>query len=142
MVNIPKAANKKLSDVMTPELKQKIRFALVGVVNTVTAYIAFIVINQLTQQYILASVLSYFIGMMVSYVLNRSFVFKQPKRAGQFLPFCVVNLTSLACSTGILYLLVDHLSVYVYLAQIFAVSASMVINYLGYRTIFTREVCQ
>ncbi len=141
-MNTPKVANKKLSNMMTSELRQKVRFALVGVINTVTAYLAFIALYQITQQYILASVCSYFIGMMVSYVLNRSFVFKQPKRDGQFLPFCMVNLTSLACSTGILYLLVDHLGVYVYLAQIVAVSASMVINYLGYRTIFTREVCQ
>ncbi len=146
-MNTPKIANKILNNknrdnLLTPELKQKLRFAVVGVVNTITAYLAFMLLYQLSHHYIGASIISYFVGMLVSYVLNRSFVFKQPKKSGQFVPFCAVNLTSLACSTGILYLLVDHLGVYVYLAQIGAVCASMVINYLGYRTIFTRGVCQ
>ncbi len=141
MVSTVKPA-KKASSWISPSLWQKIRFAMVGVINTLTAYVAFIALYQITHRHILASVLAYFIGMMVSYALNRSFVFKQPKRSGQFVPFCVVNLTSLACSTGILYLLVDHFGMYVYLAQVFAIGASMVINYLGYRTIFTRGVYQ
>ncbi len=131
---------KILTDFIYTDFKQKVRFALVGLVNTFVAYLAFIAIYQLSGRYILASVLSYFFGMLVSYVLNRSFVFKSKKNNNQFIPFAIVNLLSLGCSTGVLYILVDQLSIYVYLAQFFAICTSMVINYLGYKMVFTHGV--
>ncbi|RQW64390.1 GtrA family protein [Vibrio viridaestus] len=136
MQNIIKPLNRLLS----PELLQKLRFALVGVVNTATAYLAFVILFHILDNYIAASVLSYIVGMLVSFVLNRGFVFKSSEKKGQFLSFCVVNLFSLGCSTGTLYLLVDTLGVYVYLAQALSVCVSMVVNYLGYRAIFTYGV--
>lgn len=129
-----------LNDLIYTDFKQKLRFGLVGVINTVSAYLAFVAIYQLSGRYLVASVLSYFIGMLISYTLNRSFVFQGEKKAGQFVPFCAVNLTSLACSTGILFILVDYAGVMVYLAQVLAIGVSMVVNYLGYRKVFTQGV--
>lgn len=129
-----------LTNLVYSDFQQKIRFALVGVLNTVTAYLAFIAIYQVSERYLIASVLSYFVGMMVSYALNRTFVFNSDKKGGQFLPFCIVNLTSLACSTGTLYLLVHYGNVHVYVAQALAVCVSMGINYLGYKKVFTDGV--
>jgi putative flippase GtrA len=117
--------------------RQKIRFALVGLINTGTSYLTFIVLYRLFGNYILASILSYLVGMGISFVLNRSFVFQSETRSGQLLPFCLINLSSLACSTGMLYLLVHELGIWVYLAQVLAIGISMVMNYLGYRAVFS-----
>lgn len=131
---------KRLNNLIYTDFKQKVRFGLVGAINTVAAYMAFVVLYQVSGQYILSSVLSYFVGMLVSYTLNRRFVFNSDVKKGQFLPFCIVNLTSLGCSTAVLYLLVHYGGVMVYLAQALAVCSSMVINYLGYQKVFTNGV--
>lgn len=108
--------------------------------NTLSAYLAFIVIYHLSDRYLLASVLSYFIGMLISYTLNKRFVFNSAQKSGQFIPFCIVNLTSLACSTATIYGLVEYAGVMVYIAQVLAVAVSMVVNYLGYQKVFTQGV--
>ncbi|MGO2419351.1 MAG: GtrA family protein [Vibrio casei] len=131
---------KRLNNLIYTDFKQKVRFGLVGAINTVAAYMAFVVLYQVSGQYILSSVLSYFVGMLVSYTLNRRFVFNSDVKKGQFLPFCIVNLTSLGCSTAVLYLLVHYGGVMVYLAQALTVCSSMVINYLGYQKVFTNGV--
>ncbi|MDW6093178.1 GtrA family protein [Vibrio rhizosphaerae] len=126
-----------LNNRIRPEFKQTIRFALVGLINTGTSYILFVILYQILGYYMLASVLSYIGGMLISFILNRGFVFKSTARRGQLLPFCLVNLSSLACSTGVLYLLVEQFAMFVYFAQVVAIGVSMTINYLGYRTIFS-----
>ncbi|WP_105900829.1 GtrA family protein [Vibrio gangliei] len=135
---MPHSRVKMLPSFIHHDLGQKLRFGLVGLINTASAYLAFILIYQLSGRYLVASVLSYGIGMLISYVLNRSFVFQADKKTGQFIPFCLVNLTSLLCSTSVLYLLVEGFSMWVYLAQVLAVGVSMVVNYLGYRQVFSR----
>ncbi|WP_153446224.1 GtrA family protein [Vibrio algicola] len=129
-----------LSNLVTSDFQQKLRFAIVGGLNTVTAYLAFMAFYEMSGRYLVSSVLSYFVGMIVSYALNRTFVFKSEKKGGQFIPFCVVNLTSLACSTGSLYLLVHFGHLHVYIGQALAVCVSMGINYFGYKKVFTDGV--
>ncbi|MCE0494825.1 GtrA family protein [Vibrio salinus] len=133
MQNIVKLLNAYFS----AELLQKLRFSVVGVINTVVAYLSFVILLYLLKYYLIASVLSSFIGMMVSFILNRRFVFRAAARKGQFIPFCVVNLVSISCSAGAVYIFVDVLNIYVYLAQAMSIGVSMVINYLGYRAVFT-----
>ncbi|SHF31818.1 GtrA family protein [Vibrio gazogenes] len=126
-----------LNNRIHPEFRQTLRFALVGVLNTGASYILFVLLYQLLGYYIAASVLAYLGGMLISFMLNRGFVFKSTARRGQLLPFCLVNLSSLACSTGMLYLFVEQLAMFVYFAQVIAIGVSMTINYLGYRTVFS-----
>lgn len=118
------------------ELMQKLRFGLVGGFNTLVSYLAFVGIYQLTNDYIVSSVLAYLIGMLVSFTLNRAFVFNSTAQKGQLLAFCCVNLTALACSTFVLHILVSFVGLSVYIAQILTIGVSMVINFLGYRAVF------
>lgn len=133
-------AKQGLNNLIYTDLAQKIRFGLVGGVNTLSAYLAFVAIYHLSDRYLLASVLSYFIGMLISYTLNKRFVFNSAQKSGQFIPFCIVNLTSLACSTAVLYGLVEYVGMMAYIAQVLAVMVSMVVNYLGYQKVFTQGV--
>ncbi|KPU82672.1 hypothetical protein JI57_03740 [Psychromonas sp. PRT-SC03] len=129
-----------LSNLVSSNFQQKIRFASVGGLNTVVAYLAFMAFYEISARYLVSSVLSYFVGMMVSYTLNRTFVFKSSQKRGQLLPFCLVNLTSLGCSTATLFLLVHYVALHVYIGQALAVCVSMWINYLGYKAVFTKRI--
>jgi len=123
--------------VQNVEFRQTLRFAFIGVINTGVAYLFFVFFLYVFHHYLVASVLSYIVGMCFSFILNRGFVFKSREKSGQFILFCSVNLLSLGCSTGTLYLLVNHFGVYVYFAQLMSVVVSMLVNYFGYRTIFS-----
>jgi putative flippase GtrA len=125
-----------LNRLMGVELMQKLRFGLVGGLNTLVSYLAFVAIYQWSSDYIASSVLAYLIGMLVSFTLNRVFVFKSTAQKGQFLAFCCVNLTALACSTLVLHMLVSLVGISVYVAQVLTIGVSMVINFLGYRAVF------
>lgn len=129
-----------LNSFLYNDFKQKLRFGFVGGINTVSAYLAFIALYHFSGRYIVSSILSYLVGMLISYALNRSFVFKSEKKSGQFVPFCLVNLTSLGCSTAVLYWLVQYGGFVVYFAQVLAIGVSMVVNYLGYQKVFTQGV--
>lgn len=125
-----------LNRMIGAELMQKLRFGLVGGFNTLVSYLAFVGIYQLTNDYIVSSVLAYLIGMLVSFTLNRVFVFKSAAEKGQLLAFCCVNLTALGCSTLALHILVSFVGLSVYIAQVLTIGVSMVINFLGYRAVF------
>lgn len=57
-------------------LMQFIKFGLVGVVNTITSYAVYSLCIYLGAHYILASVAGFLISVLVSYLLNSTFVFK------------------------------------------------------------------
>ncbi len=120
--------------------KQKLRFAAVGGLNTAVSYFAFVTIFQLLDNYILASVLAYCIGVMCSFLLNRGFVFNSQHQKGQLIPFILVNLASLGASTLSLYLLVSGLHINAYIGQFFSIFVSMTMNYIGYQRIFKNGI--
>lgn len=127
---------KSLNQFILSDWQRKMRFASVGVINTGISYGLFILLYRWWGNEIFANVCSYLVGMVVSFGLNRRVVFRSEYQRGQFLPFCVSNLISMALSSGVLYLLVHGLDVYVYFAQIIAIMVSMVVNYLCYQAIF------
>lgn len=121
-------------------LRQKVRFAAVGGLNTAVSYFAFVTLYQQLDNYILASVLAYCIGVMCSFLLNRGFVFNSQHQKGQFIPFILVNLASLGASTLTLYLLVTELHINAYIGQFFSIFVSMIMNYIGYQRIFKNGI--
>ncbi|WP_158308257.1 GtrA family protein [Vibrio sp. EJY3] len=126
-----------LNNLIFSDLRQKVLFIFVGVFNTFISYLSFVLLLQWSVSYIKASILSYTIGMISSYILNRNIVFHADKKDGEFLYFFLVNLISMITSTGILYVCVNYLGVYVYLAQVVGITCSSIINYIGYRAVFT-----
>lgn len=115
---------------------QLLRFAMVGAVNSSVSYASFLFLHWWLGFYLLASVAAYCVGVMVSFFLNRHFVFQAQKRAGQGAAFIVVNGASLLSSTALLYACVDGLGINVYLGQGMAMLVSMTVNFLGYRMVF------
>lgn len=119
-----------------------IRFALVGLTNFVVSFSVFYLsfhylpeaVKRLVPVAALANVLAYLAGMVNSFLLNRSWTFRASGNAAvQALRFTVVNLTSLALSTAVMFLFVDlqgYPEIGVWVPTTVLV---MTLNYLGCR---------
>ncbi|CAM3574284.1 GtrA-like protein [Vibrio aerogenes CECT 7868] len=119
---------------------RKVRFLIAGVMNTLFSYLVFILLYWLFPNYISASVISYLAGMMMSFFLNRNFVFQATAQRGQLPGFILVNMAALGCSVVALHLQVQLLYLPVYVAQVIATGVSMLINFGGYKMVFTRQM--
>ena len=88
-------------------LIQFIKFALVGVLNTLVDMVVFyVLVNFAGLPEIPAQIISYTCGVLNSYLFNSKWTFKAEHRKSfkEFALFVVVNLITLGVSLGILYL--------------------------------------
>ena len=116
---------------------QLIRFLLVGVVNTAIQYVVFVVLYEVTGiNYLLASIAGYCLGVLNSYLLNRRWTFASAN--AQILPeairFTTVNLLALGANTGLLFVLVSTQGVRPRIAQLWAITASVGVNFILNKT--------
>ncbi|HHH37786.1 MAG TPA: GtrA family protein [Epsilonproteobacteria bacterium] len=87
-----------------------VRFVIVGVVNTVIGYsIIMILFHLIGLSYSLSYFLSYVVGIIVSFFLNRQFVFfSENNKLTEFFRFLIAFGVSYGVSYAALYLLVEH----------------------------------
>lgn len=143
----------------TEEAKQVGKFGLVGIINTL---LDLGILNILTRffgvQKALANIISVSVAIINSYILNKTWTFKnkEKKWAQQFIIFVLLSLVGMAINTGILiflterwttipnffYSIVEFLNIdkifdkeFVVLnsAKVFAIAGSMVWNYITYK---------
>ena len=89
---------------------QAVKFGLVGVINTLVDYLSYtllLFIPFFAENYVLAQIIGYSLGLCNSLVLNKRWTFAQrePMTRRQLACFLAVNLAALAASTGPLHLL-------------------------------------
>lgn len=65
---------------MTNKWLPLIKFALVGVVNTLIDFAVYALLTTIGVNYILAQWISYSAGILNSYVMNRKWTFKKKKK--------------------------------------------------------------
>ena len=129
---------------------KKLRFGLVGVLNTLVDVVAYGVLVATGLNFYIANIISTTLGMVCSFSLNRSFTFRATSgnRLRQIGLFLVVTLFGLwVIQPAVIYLttglanaafgfLPDHLLAIV--PKGFATVASLVWNYVWYnRVVFT-----
>ncbi|GAA5169612.1 MULTISPECIES: GtrA family protein [Amycolatopsis] len=85
-----------------------VRFGLVGVLNTATYYVLYLLLHRFLP-YLAAHVCAFLISMVGSYFLNCAFTFRTRPTLRKFLLFPLSNVTNLVVSSAGLYLLVDVL---------------------------------
>ena len=80
-----------------PLLNNIVRFGLVGALVTGLVYVAFIGLLELGVHYLVAAAIGWALGVMISYVLNRSFTFgvRKPPEAKEFGAFMATYLLQL-----------------------------------------------
>lgn len=96
---------------------QFVKFAIIGVMNTLVDFFAYTLITALTPLGdIIANIISYSIGVLNSYFFNTLWTFRAERKRSprEFVSFVVVNLISLGVST---------LTIYIFSNYVFAGSA-------------------
>ncbi len=111
--------------------KEFIKFGIVGVSNTLITFAVYNILLKLGINYLIANIIGYICGMINGFIWSKNWVFKVNNESKMyFIKFALVNLLSLAVSTGLLMVLVKQLSFNTTIAQLITTCITVVINYL------------
>ena len=126
--------------IRSSDARSATRFAVVGLTNFCVSFTVFYLcfnylpdsVQRHTPDGALANLLAYLAGMVNSFVLNRTWTFRATGNAGiQALRFGVINLSSLAVSTFVMFEFVDVLGYPALAVWVPLTLVVMTLNYLG-----------
>lgn len=120
-----------------PFQSEMVRFLLVGATNTTVSYVLYLLLLSF-MPYLYAYSISYGIGIVVSYILNSRFVFRQPLSLHKFLQFPIVYVMQYSLGVVILWLLVGQLGISPALAMIGVVAVTIPVTFVASRFILKR----
>ncbi|MCD2502889.1 GtrA family protein [Clostridium sp. NSJ-145] len=114
------------------EIISIIKFGSVGVMNTLINWIIFFVLNKIGIYYMIANIIAYSIATVNSYFWNSIWVFKynNSSKLKSSIKFILLNLWGGSINTGLLYLLVDKLSIDKMISLVIVTGIVMIINYI------------
>lgn len=101
-------------------MKQFIKYLGIGTINTiVTSFVIFIFMKFTNSGLYLSNVLGYIFGLLSSYILNSSFVFKSNNilKKKEFIKFIIVFLAAYSLNILSLYILSKIIYIGEYLSQ-------------------------
>ncbi|MEC2291470.1 GtrA family protein [Bacillus licheniformis] len=95
----------KLMKIVNPEF---IRFAVVGVVNTLNYYAVYLLLHVLLQlNYMVSHIAAFFVSLVISFFLNCYFTFKIKPTLAKFLQFPLTQFFNLTVSSLFVYTFVN-----------------------------------
>jgi putative flippase GtrA len=113
-------------------LKEFIKFALVGLLNTGVDVAIFSLLVWLDVSYLSAQVVSYCCGAANSYLLNKLWTFKSCGLSyAEMVRFAAVNLISLGMAMALLALLQDQAGMGLARAKAVATLGALAANFIG-----------
>ncbi len=118
---------------------QRVRFVLVGGINTVLGYALFALLVTVAGRsigYLGSLYISYAIAIVAAFVMHRRFTFRvhaTGRVAVDFLRFCSVYVVSLSINTVALPLLVEVVHWHPLVAQAGIVMVTTLVSYFGHR---------
>lgn len=109
-----------------------IKFAIVGVMNTLLNWIIFFFLNNIGVYYIVSNIIAYTISTIHSYFWNSIWVFKysEGSKAKASLKFILLNIGGLVLNTSILFILVDIFKMDKFIGLVLTTAIVMIINYI------------
>lgn len=117
----------------SPELTKMIKFALIGLMNTVVGYGAFFILSYYLF-YLFALVISHIIGVTNSYIWNKYWTFQTSKNhLREFIRFNSIYLIVLLLNITVLYIFVNGLGINPRIGQIVVLPMVTLISYFGHR---------
>lgn len=120
-------------NVRSPELARITKFILVGLINTAVGYGAFFILSYFLY-YLVALVVSHFIGVINSYIWNKYWTFKMRRQsAKEFIKFNLVYLLVLLANIAVLYIMVNDLMINPRIGQIVVLPIITIISYFGHK---------
>jgi putative flippase GtrA len=116
---------------------QAVRFAAVGVVNTLT-YLALYLALRLAMPYMAAHVVAFVLSMVGSFLLNTYFTYRTRPTWTKFLLFPLTNLVNFVMTTTGMYLLVSVLGMDERPAPLIAAAGAIPFTFVISRVILLR----
>jgi len=123
-------------------LRQLVKFNLVGAVNTLADLAAFALLVRLGAEMLSAQCAAYGCGMLVSYLLNKSWTFQDKGGAdvAQIAKFLAVNLFVLALSAALMHRCMETWGLTAWQAKLLVTAATAWMSFAGCRLwVFGRE---
>ena len=122
---------------MFPNFKKVIKYSFVGIINTAITYPAFILLSNIID-YTLAIIIIFPLGVLLSYFLNKTFVFTKEK-GNPFVFFIVMTIMFL---TNFLttWILVEFGNISKEISQGLAICMAFVIHYLLNKKISFKKI--
>lgn len=109
------------------------KFTIVGAANFVLTFIVFTaMLKELQLNYLLSLVVAWIVGMVFSYVLNFSWVFKPEQKIqfkGRFLKFFMASVLSIGLNLLVLRWLVEYFGFDPYFAQLTLIPLIVLFNF-------------
>jgi putative flippase GtrA len=115
-----------------------LRFLISGGVNTVTTYAVYLALLQVTG-YKLAYSIAYVFGIVLSFVINRFFVFQTHRGWRSMLLFPLVYLAQYVVSLGVVWAWVECFHLMKELAPLVAVVITIPLTFVLSRFVFGRR---
>ncbi|MBQ4868388.1 GtrA family protein [Priestia megaterium] len=118
---------------MTNKWISFIKFALVGVVNTLIDFVVYALLTTIGVNYILAQWISYSAGILNSYVMNRKWTFERKEKSSkrEVISFVIVNLITLSLTSFLLTVLYNKWGIPLLISKLLITIASVGINFIG-----------
>lgn len=113
------------------------RFLVVGVINTLVGYVAFILLLPLLS-YLYAYTFSYCIAVLNAYFMSVFFVFKRKVSLTSFLQFPLVYVTQYFIGAFIMWLLVGQLGIGPGWSYAVVILVTVPVNFLATRFLLKR----
>lgn len=120
---------------MKKQLIAFVKFGLVGGVNTGIDFLVFTLLTAWGWAYLSAQCASFTCGVLNSYVMNRSWTFRDRSEAGRFTfyKFAAINMSVLALTSGLIALLHQGTGWPVLAAKLAATAVGVLVNFAGSR---------
>lgn len=120
---------------------QFIKYMIVGVLCTGLNIVLYCIFFSLIKERVVANVIAYIITLLISFILNKKYVFNNTNNElifVQFLIYTSVRLTSLLIDSGVLLICVEKLHLSDLLGKIISNACTTVNNYIFNKFIFKR----
>tara|TARA_B110001454_G_C12293973_1_gene256490 strand:- start:9 stop:380 length:372 start_codon:yes stop_codon:yes gene_type:complete len=112
---------------MFPNFKKFIKYGIVGIINTIITYPAFILLSNIID-YTLAIIIIFPLGVLLSYFLNKTFVFIKEK--GNMFVFFIVMTAMFLTNFLTTWILVEFGNIIKEISQGLAICMAFIVHYL------------
>ena len=109
------------------KIKKIITYGINGIINTLITYPLFIFLSNIID-YRLSIVILYPLGILISYFLNKKFVFKKEK--GNIIIFSIVMIAMLFTNLSITWILVELGNISKEISQALAICIAFIVGFL------------